>query len=140
MSMIKTKSPTESEVIKTEVVCPNDTNPMGILQGGRLVAWMDIAAAVCAQTHAGKICVTVSIDRVDFKIPAKIGDIITIKAVITRSFKTSMEIYVQSFARHVIESENKLISDAFFRFVALDDKGKPVTVPGLVPDVSSQKK
>ncbi|MEO8116097.1 MAG: acyl-CoA thioesterase [Bacteroidota bacterium] len=140
MSLIKTKSPAESEIIKTEVVCPNDTNPMGILQGGRLVAWMDIAAAVCAQTHAGKICVTVSIDRVDFKIPAKIGDIITIKAVITRSFKTSMEIYVQSFARHVTENENKLISDAFFRFVALDDKGKPVTVPGLVPDIAPPKK
>lgn len=140
MSMIKTKSPAESETIKTEVVCPNDTNPMGILQGGRLVAWMDIAAAVCAQTHAGKICVTVSIDRVDFKIPAKIGDIITIKAVITRSFKTSMEIYVQSFARQVKENENKLISDAYFRFVALDDKGKPVSVPGLVPDTASLKK
>lgn len=140
MSMIKTKSPAESETIKTEVVCPNDTNPMGILQGGRLVAWMDIAAAVCAQTHAGKICVTVSIDRVDFKIPAKIGDIITIKAVITRSFKTSMEIYVQSFARQVKEHENKLISDAYFRFVALDDKGKPVSVPGLVPDTVSLKK
>ncbi len=138
--MIKTKSPAESETIKTEVVCPNDTNPMGILQGGRLIAWMDIAAAVCAQTHAGKICVTVSIDRVDFKIPAKIGDIITIKAVITRSFKTSMEIYVQSFARQVKESENKLISDAYFRFVALDDKGKPVTVPGLVPDIVPIKK
>ena len=138
--MIKTKSPAESETIKTEVVCPNDTNPMGILQGGRLVAWMDIAAAVCAQTHAGKICVTVSIDRVDFKIPAKIGDIITIKAVITRSFKTSMEIYVQSFARQVKENENKLISDAYFRFVALDDKGKPVSVPGLVPGTASLKK
>ncbi|MBS1730916.1 MAG: acyl-CoA thioesterase [Bacteroidetes bacterium] len=140
MDMIKTKSPGESETIKTEVVCPNDTNPMGILQGGRLVAWMDIAAAVCAQTHAGKICVTVSIDRVDFKIPAKIGDIITIKAVITRSFKTSLEIHVQSYARKVKESVNKLISDAFFRFVALDDKGKPTTVPGLVPDVSPPKK
>jgi len=138
--MIKTKSPAESETIKTEVVCPNDTNPMGILQGGRLVAWMDIAAAVCAQTHAEKICVTVSIDRVDFKIPAKIGDIITIKAVITRSFKTSMEIYVQSFARQVKENENKLISEAYFRFVALDDNGKPVKVPGLAPGTASLKK
>ena len=63
---IKYKTPTASETIKTEVVCPNDTNPMGILQGGRLVEWMDIAAAVCAQTHAEKICVTASIDKVDF--------------------------------------------------------------------------
>ena len=138
--MIKTKTPAESESIKTEVLCPNDTNPIGILQCGRLVAWIYIAAAVCAQTHAGMICVTVSIDRVDFKIPAKTGDIITIKAVITRSFKTSMEIHVQSFARQVKGNENKLISDAYFRFVALDEKGKPVTVPGLVPDENHFRK
>ena len=60
------KNVADSETIKTEVVCPNDANPMGLLQGGRLVEWMDIGAAVCAQTHSGKICVTASINQVDF--------------------------------------------------------------------------
>jgi len=63
---------------------PNDTNPMGILQRGRLVQWMDIAAATCAQLHSAKICVTASINSVNFRMPAKPGDIITIKATITR--------------------------------------------------------
>lgn len=88
----KIKTPKHSETIMTEVVCPNDTNPMGILQGGRLVQWMDIASAVCTQNHAEHICVTASIDSVKFKSPAKVGDIITIKARITRSFNSSMEI------------------------------------------------
>lgn len=125
------KIPEESEIIKTEVVCPNDTNPMGILQGGRLVEWMDIAAAICAQTHTEKICVTASIMEVDFKVAAKIGDIISVKAKITRSFQTSMEIFVQSFARNVHEGKNKLISEAYFTFVALseNEKATPVIIP-----------
>src|ERR1019366_1029322 len=100
--MMKNKRPAASLTIKTEVVCPNDTNPMGILQGGRLVQWMDIAAAVCAQTHAEKICVTASINQVDFNAPAKVGDIITIRASLTRAFNSSMEIFVESFAKNVL--------------------------------------
>ena len=68
--MLKTKSSKQSVVITTEVVCPNDVNPMGILQGGRLVQWMDLASAICAQSHAENICVTASIDSVSFKAPA----------------------------------------------------------------------
>ena len=97
--MKQTRSTNFSKTIKTEVVCPNDTNPMGILQGGRLVQWMDIAAAVCAQTHSGKICVTASIDTVSFKRPAYVGEIVTIEARITRAFTTSMEIMVSALSR-----------------------------------------
>ena len=125
------KVPSDSETIKTEVVCPNDTNPMGLLQGGRLVQWMDIAAAVCAQTHAGKICVTASINQVDFNAAAKVGDIITINAKITRAFNTSMEIFVQSFAREVLVGKKYLISEAYFTFVALDENRKAVPVMGV---------
>jgi acyl-CoA hydrolase len=99
MKVLNYKTPSDSETIKTEVICPNDTNPMGILLGGRLVEWMDIAAAVCAQIHAGKICVTACINRVDFTAVAKVGDIIT---RITRAFKTSMEIFVFAFAKTVL--------------------------------------
>jgi len=130
MQKIKAKTPSISETIKTEVVCPNDTNPMGLLQGGRLVEWMDIAAVVCAQTHAGKICVTASINNVDFNEVAKVGDIITISAKITRAFNTSMEIFVQSFAREVLVGKKYLISEAYFTFVALDENGKEIEIEG----------
>ena len=120
----KSRSPKYSETIMTEVVCPNDTNPMGILQGGRLVQWMDIASAVCSQNHAEHICVTASIDSVKFKAPARVGDIITIKAKITRSFKSSMEIFVQAWAKKIISQRAYLINEAYFTFVAIDDNSK----------------
>ena len=89
--MKKIKTSKNSETIMTEIVCPNDTNPMGILQGGRLVQWMDIASAICAQNHAEHICVTASIDSVKFKTPAKVGDIITIKAIINYNITNILE-------------------------------------------------
>jgi acyl-CoA hydrolase len=134
------KNVSDSETIKTEVVCPNDANPMGLLQGGRLVEWMDIGAAVCAQTHSGKICVTASINQVDFNAAAKVGDIITIYARITRAFTTSMEIFVQSYARKVLAEKKYLISEAYFTFVALDEMGKASEVISLLPVTVSEKK
>ena len=97
------KVPLDSKTVKTEVVCPNDTNPMGLLKGGRLVEWMDMAAAVCAQIHADKICVTASVNHVDFMQSAKVGDIIIIHAIITRTFKTSMEIKVLAYSQRVMQ-------------------------------------
>lgn len=131
MQQKKIKSPKKSETIMTEVVCPNDTNPMGILQGGRLVQWMDIASAVCAQNHSEHICVTASIDSVKFKAPARVGDIITIKANITRSFNSSMEIFVQAWAKKVISQKAYLINESYFTFVALDENAKPINVPAV---------
>ncbi len=129
----KEKTPSESETITTEVVYPNDTNPMGMLQGGKLIHWMDTASAVCAQTHAENIAATVSLDKVVFKHPAKIGDIITIKAKITRAFGSSMEIYTCAWARKFNIKETSLINEAYFTFVALDDNAHPITVPSVLP-------
>jgi acyl-CoA hydrolase len=135
------KTPKDSETIVTEVVCPNDTNPMGILQGGKLVQWMDIASAVCAQNHAEHICVTASIDNVLFKTPAKIGDIVTIKAKITRTFNSSMEIFVQAWAKKVVSQKAYLINEAYFTFVAIDDYGNPATeIIAIKPKTIDEKK
>jgi acyl-CoA hydrolase len=128
-----------SKTTKTEVVLPNDTNPMGLLQGGRLVEWMDIAAAICAQTHTEQICVTASINNVEFISPAKIGDIITIAAVITRSFSTAMEVFVEAFARKVLAGEKYLVGNAFFTFVGLDKAGKASPVIAVKPVTAAEK-
>ncbi|HCM75382.1 MAG TPA: acyl-CoA thioesterase [Cytophagales bacterium] len=137
--MRKAQSPVYSKVCKTEVVCPNDTNPMGILQGGRLVQWMDIAAAVCAQTHAAKICVTASMDTVSFTQPAHVGDIITMEAKITRAFTTSMEIKVTAWSRSVFKTRKSLISESYFTFVAIDQDGKVAAVNGVKPSSATEK-
>lgn len=136
---MKEKTPSQSETIMTQVVYPNDTNPMGMLQGGKLVQWMDTASAVCAQTHAERIAVTVLLDKVFFKNPAKLGDIITIKAKITRAFSSSMEILVRAWSRKVISQETYLINEAYFTFVALDDNAKPVSIPKVKPTTAEEK-
>lgn len=138
--MKKIKTPGDSETIMTEIVFPNDTNPMGILQGGRLIHWMDIASAVCAQIHSENIAVTVSIDKVYFRKAAHLGDIVTIKAKITRVFKTSMEIYVEVWARPVKCSDQFLTNHAYFTFVALDSNAQPVIVPEINPVTDEEKK
>ncbi len=134
------KKPSESETVKTEVVCPNDTNPIGILKGGRLVEWMDVAAAVCAQMHTEKICVTASINQVDFYVAARAGDIITISASITRSFNKSLEVFVFAFARNILTGKNQLVSQAYFTFVALAKNGKPTKTIPVKPVTLSEKK
>ena len=136
---MKAKAPKHSETIMTQIVFPNDTNPMGILQGGRLVHWLDTAAAICSQNHAEHICVTASIDSVKFKAPAKVGDIVTIKAKVTRAFTSSMEIFVQAWSKKVLTQKEYLINEAYFTFVAIDDNANPTQVPGLKPSTEKEK-
>ena len=138
MTEIKPRTPSYSETIKTEIVCPNDTNPVGILMGGRLVEWMDVAAAVCAQVHTEQVCVTAMINKVAFRKPAKIGDVITIKASITRAFRTSMEIKVTAAARNYLSGNQYDVSDAYFTFVALNNEGKTTEVPAVLPETDSE--
>ena len=138
MTEIKPRTPSYSETIKTEIVCPNDTNPVGLLMGGRLVEWMDVAAAVCAQVHTEKVCVTAMINKVAFRKPAKIGDVITIKASITRAFRTSMEIKVTAAARNYLSGNQYDVSDAYFTFVALNKEGKTTEVPAVLPETDSE--
>jgi len=138
--MGKLKTPEDSKTTMTEVVFPNDTNPMGIVQGGRIIQLMDIACAICAQTHSGKIAVTASIDKVSFKQPARLGDILMITATITRVFNTSMEIHAEVWSKRLPEMKPFQTNDAYFVFVALDDKAKPTAVMPLEPVTLEEKK
>jgi acyl-CoA hydrolase len=133
------KTPVLSETIMTEVVCPNDTNPMGMLQGGRLVQWMDIAAAICAQRHSDQICVTTFIGGLKFISSARVGDVITIKARITRAFNTSMEIGVKAWSQQINKKDPVLVNEGYFTFVAIDRHGKPVAAPEMYPQDEHEK-
>lgn len=120
------KDPGLSQIISTEVVCPDDTNPMHMLKGGRLLQWMDNTAAICAQTYAGTICVTVGIQDVRFIRPSRVGDMITVRAVVSEIFNTSLTIAVEASARKVGEEESRLITTGSFSFVSIGADGKPV--------------
>jgi acyl-CoA hydrolase len=136
---MKAKTPSESQTITTQIILPNDANPMGIVQGGRIVQLMDITAAICAQAHSGKIAVTASIDKVCFLQPAKVGDIVTIKANVTRVFTTSMEIFTEVTIRSIPEMEPVISNTAYFTFVALGADQLPTAIPKILPQSSIEK-
>ncbi|MCK5372053.1 MAG: acyl-CoA thioesterase, partial [Cyclobacteriaceae bacterium] len=114
----KSKFVSESRVVKSEILMPNDTNPFGNLMGGRLMYWMDITAAISAQKHSNSLAVTASVDNISFKHPIEIGSVITLTATVTRAFKTSMEIYIEVIAENIPNNTKIVSNSAFFTFVA----------------------
>lgn len=135
----KSKRASESFTVMNELVLPNDTNPLHNLMGGRLLHLMDIAAAISAQKHSNHIVVTASVDNVSFKQPVKLGDVITIKAQVTRAFRTSMEVHLEVYAENIPSGTSTKSNEAFYTFVALDNDGKPVVVPELIPESDDEK-
>ncbi|MEJ2879829.1 acyl-CoA thioesterase [Pedobacter sp. GR22-6] len=130
----KVKSPKESFTIMNELVLPNDTNTLNNLMGGRLLHWMDIAAAISAQKHCNRIVVTASVDNVSFKQPIKLGDVITIEAKVTRAFHTSVEVRLDVWAENIPSGSRVKSNEAYYTFVALDQDGKTVPVAELSPE------
>ena len=131
---MKGKKVSESQTIMTEMIMPNDANPMGNLMGGNLMRWMDIVGGIAAGKHCEAHVVTASVDNVSFKKPIHVGDIVTLEASVTRAFNTSVEIFVEVFV-HDIKGQNPRKSNtAYFTFVALDDKKKkPIKVAPVIP-------
>jgi acyl-CoA hydrolase len=134
------KSPQGSFTIMNELVLPNDTNTLNNLMGGRLLHWMDIAAAISAQKHCNNIVVTASVDNVSFKHAIKLGDVITIEAKVTRAFSTSMEVRLDVWAENIPSGTRVRSNEAFYTFVAIDASGKTIPVPELTPESELEKK
>lgn len=125
----------------TRIVYPDDTNPMQVLNGGRIVEWMDTASAICAQMHSDRICVTVAIDQVIFKLPAKLGDIVSVRAKATRVFTSSMEIFAEARARRISTGESFVITTAYFTFVALGvDGSERNPIPQIQPQGDEEQR
>lgn len=124
----------------TELVLPNDTNQLGNLLGGRLMHWMDIAAAIAAQRHSNCVCVTASVDELNFHQPIRLGEVVILRASVNRAFRTSMEIGVQVQTENQLTGERKTANTAYLTFVALDRNGQPATVPEVVPETSEEKR
>lgn len=129
-----------SQVHTTELVLPNDTNQLGNLLGGRLMHWIDIAAAICAQRHSGRVCVTASVDELNFHHPIKLGDIVTLQASVNRAFTTSMEIGVLVTAQTLNAGRQMRANNAYLTFVAVDERGKPARVPPVLPETDDERR
>ncbi|MBX2962710.1 MAG: acyl-CoA thioesterase [Cyclobacteriaceae bacterium] len=135
----KKKYPRESFVSMTELVLPNDTNTLNNLMGGRLMHWMDIVSAIAAQKHSNRIVVTASVDNISFKHPILLGNVVTLKANVTRAFSSSMEVRIDVEAEDIPSGKKMESNSAFFTFVAVDQSGRPIDVPEIEPETEKDK-
>ena len=126
----------DSVTIMTEMVLPNDTNTLHNLMGGRLMHWMDIVAAIAAQKHCNRIVVTASADNISFKEPINLGNVVTLRSQVTRAFNSSMEVFIEVTAEDIPASKKIMTHRAFFTFVAVDQNGKPIEIPQVVPETA----
>lgn len=133
------KTPSDSKSIMTELVLPNMTNPLNNLMGGNLLYMMDVCAAITSQRHANRVCVTASVDSVDFKHAIKLGDIVVLEGKVNRAFHTSMEIQISVWAENPRTQERIKSNTAYYTMVALDEHLKTVPVPQIQPETEEEK-
>ena len=138
--MIQSKRPSDSLVVQSNLVLPNDTNMLNNLMGGRLMHQMDIVAAISAQRHSESSVVTASVDHVSFNHGISLGSIITVKAWVTRSFNSSMEVKVEVYAENIPDKQKQFKSnEPYFTFVAVDKNLRPIKSPNITPETESDK-
>jgi len=137
---MESKTAAASLIIMTEIVLPNDTNVFGTLMGGRLMYWMDIAAALSAQKHCNAAVVTASVDNISFENPIELGNVVHIEARVTRAFTTSMEVHLKAWGENLLRQFKYKSNEAYYTFVALDADRKPKPVPELIPETQEEKK
>lgn len=135
---MEVKKANESVIIMTELVLPNDTNLFGNLMGGRLMYWMDIAAALSATRHCGAPVVTASVDNISFTNPIKLGNVVHIEAKVTRVFSSSMEVHLNVWGEDIVLQHKYKSNEAYFTFVALDPNGKPKAVKPMLPETKEE--
>ncbi|MDH5396919.1 MAG: acyl-CoA thioesterase [Cyclobacteriaceae bacterium] len=135
----KKKYARDSFTTMTELVLPNDTNTLNNLMGGRLMQWMDIVSAIAAQKHSNRIVVTASFDNISFKKPILLGNVVTLRAQVTRAFHSSMEVHVQVEAEDIPAGIKHSTHSAFATFVAVDQGGRPIDVLPVIPETEEEK-
>ncbi len=130
----------DSKVEMTELVLPNDTNRLGNLLGGRLMQWIDIAAAIAASRHTHRVCVTASVDELNFHHPIHTGEVVRLQASVNRVFRTSLEIGVRITKENLLSGERTHTNTAFLTFVSIDESGKPVPAIPVRPVTQDEKR
>lgn len=124
----------------TELVLPNDTNQLGNLLGGKLMHWIDICAAMAASKHSNRVCVTASVDKIDFIQPIRLGNVVNLIASVNRVFSTSMEVGVKVYRESHLEGTRVHANTAYLTFVSVDEFGKPVKTNEIIPETDDEKR
>lgn len=130
----------DSQSEMAEIVLPNDANPLGALLGGRLMHWIDLAAALAAHRHSRNYVVTASVDHLDFVTPVHVGDLVILKSSVNRAFHSSMEVGVKVHVENYIAGTTRHVSSAFLTFVAVDRHGRHLPVPPVIAETDEEKR
>ena len=138
-NIMHSKTASSSLSTSSRIVLPNDTNVLGNLMGGQLLNWMDITSAIAAHRHCGRVVVTAAVNNVSFNHPIALGDIVTIEAKVTRAFTSSMEVFMDVYVEHRLTGEKRKCNEAIYTFVAVDQNGKSIDVPELIPESEEEK-
>ncbi|MEM1003580.1 MAG: acyl-CoA thioesterase [Bacteroidota bacterium] len=133
------KTAFQSKTIVTDLVLPSETNPINNLFGGELLARMDRAASIAARRHSRRIVVTASVNNVAFNRSVPLGSVVTIEAKVSRAFSSSMEVYMDVWIEDRESGESIKANEAIYTFVAVDDTGRPVKIPKLIPETELEK-
>lgn len=136
---MKSKTPSESLTIQTQMVLPNDTNTLGNLFGGKLLQWMDIVASISAHRHCKRVVVTASVNNVSFNESISHASILTLQAKVSRAFNSSMEVFIDVWVEDPVSGKKLKCNEAIYTFVAVDQNGSPLPVPPLVPETEEEK-
>ncbi len=124
----------------TEIVLPNDANPLNALLGGRLMHWIDLAGAMAAHRHSRAYVVTASVDHMDFLVPVRVGDFVVLRSSVNRVFHTSMEVGVKVWVENYRDEESRHVSSAYLTFVAVDAALNRLPVCPVVPETDDEKR
>lgn len=136
---MQAKHPKDTKTVVTDIVLPSETNPIGNLFGGELLARMDRAASIAARRHSRRIVVTASVNHVAFNKMIPLGSVVTVEAAVSRAFKTSMEVYLDVWVEDRESGLKSKANEAIYTFVAVDEMGNPVSVPEIVPETDLEK-
>ncbi|MEN9699600.1 MAG: hypothetical protein RLZZ301_798 [Bacteroidota bacterium] len=136
---MKANKASQTLAITTKIVLPNDTNTLGNLFGGQLLAWMDVIASVSAHRHSKRVVVTASVNNVSFQKPINHASIVTLEAKVSRAFNSSMEVFVDVFVEDAVTGSREKCNEAIYTFVAVDQNGNPIQVPDLIPETEEEK-
>lgn len=137
--MMQAKTPEQSKTTLTDMVLPGETNPLNNLFGGELLARMDRAASIAARRHSRRIVVTASVNHVAFSKAVPLGSVVTVEAKVSRAFKTSMEVFIDVWIEDRESGERTKANEAIYTFVAVNDTGRPVSVPEVLPQSDLEK-
>ncbi|MGB0789659.1 MAG: acyl-CoA thioesterase [Marinirhabdus sp.] len=136
---MQAKPANHSHTVITDLVLPSETNPIGNMFGGELLARMDRAASIAARRHSRRIVVTASVNHVVFNKMIPLGSVVTVEAQVSRAFKSSMEVYMDVWLEDHKSGAKSKANEAIYTFVAVNEKGSPVPVPEVIPQTKTEK-